>query len=98
MPDEPAPRASQRVTPDGPAASGSPARPGSADGAARPVRSDRSPLNWLLLLPLLVTLVPPLYNRIDPEVGGIPFFYWYQLAVISVGVVCTYLVYRNARR
>lgn len=62
-----------------------------------PPRSDKSPWNWLLVLPLLVTLYPPLYNRTTPELIGIPFFYWYQLAVISVGVVCTYVVYRKTK-
>ena len=52
---------------------------------------------WLLLLPLVVTLYPPLYNRRTPELGGIPFFYWYQLAVISVGVACTWIVYRKTK-
>ena len=61
-------------------------------------RSDRSPWNWLLVVPLLVTLVPPLYNRARPELAGIPFFYWYQLAVIAVGVACTYVVYVKTRR
>ena len=59
---------------------------------------DRSPWHWLLVLPLLVTLYPPLYNRRDPVLAGIPFFYWYQLAIISVGVVCTYVVYARTRR
>lgn len=66
-------------------------------GARPPARSDRSPWNWLLLLPLLVTLYPPLYNRVTPELAGIPFFYWYQLAVIAVGVGATYIVYRRTR-
>jgi Protein of unknown function (DUF3311) len=61
-------------------------------------RSDRSPWNWLLIVPLLVTLYPPLYNRVAPELFGLPFFYWYQLAIISVGVLCTYLVYRSSSR
>jgi Protein of unknown function (DUF3311) len=61
-------------------------------------RTDRSPWNWLLLVPLLVTLYPPLYNRRTPELLGLPFFYWYQLAIISVGVLCTYLVYRASSR
>jgi hypothetical protein len=56
--------------------------------------TDRSPWNWLLLVPVLAVLWPPLFNRNDPELFGIPFFYWYQLAVIPVGVACTYLVYR----
>jgi hypothetical protein len=60
-------------------------------------RSDRSRWNWLLLLPLVVTLYPPLYNHTDPELAGIPFFYWYQMAAIAVGVTSTYVVYRRTR-
>lgn len=55
---------------------------------------DRSPLNWLLLLPLLATLYPPLYNHRRPDLLGIPFFYWYQLLAVGLGVLCTYAVYR----
>ena len=62
-----------------------------------PPRTDKTPWNWLLVVPLLVTLYPPLYNRTTPELIGIPFFYWYQLAVISVGVLCTYVVYRKTK-
>jgi hypothetical protein len=65
-------------------------------------RRDRSatglPTAWLLLLPLLLVVYPPLYNRTDPELFGIPFFYWYQLAVIPVSVVCTTVVYFTGRR
>ncbi len=60
-------------------------------------KRDRSPWNWLLLLPLLATLYPPLYNRREPELFDIPFFYWYQLAAVTIGVVCTYAVYRATR-
>lgn len=56
-----------------------------------------SPLNWLLL-PLLATLIPPLYNRYEPRLFGIPFFYWYQLAAISIGVICTLIVYLVSTR
>jgi Protein of unknown function (DUF3311) len=31
--------------------------------------------HWLLLVPLLGLLVPPIYNHIDPTLIGIPFFY-----------------------
>jgi hypothetical protein len=65
---------------------------------APPPRSDKHPLNWLLVLPLLATLVPPLYNRVDPTLFGIPFFYWYQLAAITIGVITTFVVYRVSRR
>jgi Protein of unknown function (DUF3311) len=55
-------------------------------------------LAWLLLVPVLLVAYPPLYNRSDPQLFGVPFFYWYQLAVIPVSVVCTTAVYRAGRR
>ncbi|HET9655530.1 MAG TPA: DUF3311 domain-containing protein [Kineosporiaceae bacterium] len=75
-----------------------PGEPGHPDRGRIDRRSERSPWNWLLLLPLLAVLYPPLYNRTDPWLFGMPFFYWYQLAVIPVSVVCTLLVYRAGRR
>ncbi len=70
--------------------------PASTDRAKR---SDHSPWNWLLLLPLIATLlVLPLFNRVSPDLAGIPFFYWYQLAAIGIGVACTLIVYRMTRR
>lgn len=68
------------------------------DGTRQAERSDHSPWNWLLLLPLLATLIPPLFNSDSPELFGIPFFYWYQLAAILVGVGSTVVVYRMTRR
>jgi hypothetical protein len=65
------------------------------EAAARHIRF--SPWNLLLVVPILVVLFPGLYNRLDPELGGIPFFYWFQLAAIAVGVSCTYVVYRMTR-
>jgi uncharacterized protein DUF3311 len=58
----------------------------------------RSPVAWLLLVPVVLVLWPPLFNKITPELFGIPFFYWYQLAVIPIGVVCTAIVYRATTR
>lgn len=69
-----------------------------SDSTRRAERSDHSPWNWLLLLPLIATLVPMLYNRQSPELFGIPFFYWYQLAAIAIGVASTLVVYRLTRR
>ena len=34
----------------------------------------------LLLIPFVALLWVPFYNRIDPALFGIPFFYWYQFA------------------
>ena len=53
---------------------------------------------WLLLVPLVGTLVPAFYNAQDPELGGIPFFYWYQLLWVPLSVIVTGLVYRRTRR
>jgi hypothetical protein len=71
---------------------------GASSGAtARAQRSDHSPWNWLLLLPLVLTLFPPLYNHVDPRLFDIPFFYWYQLAAIGASVVVTLVVYTKSR-
>jgi hypothetical protein len=78
-----------------------PTRPsGAPAGGGRSGRapSDLSPWNLLLLVPLLTVLYPPLYNRTDPTLLDIPFFYWYQLAMIGVSVACTLVVYRATER
>jgi hypothetical protein len=51
------------------------------------------PIQLLLLLPLVAVLVPEFYNRANPSIGGMPFFYWYQLAWIAGVAVCTGIVY-----
>jgi uncharacterized membrane protein len=56
-----------------------------------------SPWNLLLLLPFIV-LFTPLYNRRTPELFGMPFFYWFQFAVIILGVLSTITVYRMTRK
>jgi hypothetical protein len=57
--------------------------------------------NWpllLLALPFVFLLIPQIYNRIDPQLFGIPFFIWYQFAWVIAGSVITYLVYRLRER
>jgi len=66
------------------------------DGA--PARSDRSPWNWLLLVPIVVPLLVPLYNREEPVLFGWPFFYWMQMVFVGLGVLTTVVVYRATRR
>lgn len=68
--------------------------------ASAPVqaRTDRSPWNWLLLIPIVVPLATPLFNHDDPRLLGFPTFYWLQLAFIILGVSTTTLVYRMTGR
>ncbi len=56
-----------------------------------------NPWNLLLLLPFIV-LFTPIYNRRSPELFGMPFFYWFQFALIIVGVLSTIVVYRMTRK
>ena len=56
-----------------------------------------SPWNLLLILPLIGTLVPSVFNRKDPHLAGIPFFYWYQMLWILISVAITVVVYRATR-
>jgi hypothetical protein len=63
-----------------------------------PHRRDRSPWHWLLLVPIVVVLLVPLYNRVEPTLFGWPLFYWLQLAFVALGVATTALVYRMTRR
>jgi hypothetical protein len=56
-----------------------------------------SPWNLLLLIPFIV-LLTPIYNRESPALFGMPFFYWFQFAVIIVGVLATITVYRMTRK
>jgi hypothetical protein len=54
---------------------------------------------WYLLLvvPMVGTLIPPIYNTKDPTLIGIPFFYWYLMLWVPVTVVCMAIVYRFSK-
>jgi hypothetical protein len=56
-----------------------------------------NPVLLLLLLPLVAVLVPEFYNFDSPAIGGMPFFYWYQLAWVGGVAVCTGIVYAATR-
>jgi hypothetical protein len=66
--------------------------------AVAPQRSDRSPWNWLLLVPIGMPLIVPLFNRVEPTLFGWPFFYWMQLVFLALGMLTTVVVYRATRR
>jgi hypothetical protein len=56
----------------------------------------RSGWSWwylLLLVQFIAVLWPPFYNTAEPAWIGIPFFYWYQMAIVIVSAVLTAVVY-----
>jgi hypothetical protein len=61
-------------------------------------RSDHSPWNWLLAIPIVLPLLTPIYNFDSPRLWGFPAFYWLQFLFILVGVATTSFVYRMTRR
>jgi hypothetical protein len=58
-------------------------------------RARRRRLWWYLLFVVQFVAVcwPPFYNRAEPQLAGIPFFYWYQLLCLVLGGVLTAVVY-----
>jgi hypothetical protein len=52
-----------------------------------------APVYLFLLLPYIAFAWVPFYNRIAPEISGIPFFYWWQMAWIILTAVCIVPVY-----
>ena len=61
---------------------------------------DEQPRSWgfhpiylFLVVPFVALLWVPFYNRIEPELFGTPFFYWYQTVWTFLGTACTIPVY-----
>ena len=50
-----------------------------------------------LAAPGVLALAAPLYNRIDPTILGVPFFYWLQLLLVPISAVGIYLYDRSER-
>lgn len=62
---------------------------------------NRTPSRWQrrlvylsFLVGSLVSLWVPLYDRVEPSVAGIPFFYWFQVVWIVVVACATAVAYR----
>jgi len=58
--------------------------------------SRRRGFSWwylLFVVQFVVCLWPPFYNKIEPTLIGIPFFYWFQLGWVLVCAVLTAVVY-----
>jgi hypothetical protein len=52
----------------------------------------------LLAIPIIALLWVPLYARKDPELWGIPFFYWYQMLWVILCGFCTAGAYQFVQR
>jgi hypothetical protein len=77
-----------------PAARGGLGGPGRG-GRPRPRRRG---FQVLLLLPIVLPLLTPVYNRLEPRVWGIPFFYWYQVGCAFVAMLTIALVHQATKR
>jgi len=52
----------------------------------------------LLIVPCVVALWVPFYNAIEPRLLGMPFFFWFQIALIPVSalfILAAYLLNRH---
>lgn len=59
------------------------------------LKKGRSWLLLLLLLPCILLLEPALYNLDQPELIGIPFFYWFQILCILITALLTAFLSRT---
>ena len=70
----------------------------------KPPRTERSrererpikrfhPVYLTLLIPYAAWVWVPFYNRIEPSLFGIPFFYWWQIFGIFLTAASIYPVY-----
>ncbi len=51
----------------------------------------------LLLVPCVLALLTPIYNSIDPVLFGLPFFYFYLLALVPISSLFVYLAWKVER-
>ena len=51
--------------------------------------------SWLLIVPVIAMLLPPLFNFREPSISGVPFFYWYLLLWIPLTAFFTWIAYRR---
>ncbi|WP_434617259.1 DUF3311 domain-containing protein [Arthrobacter sp. A5] len=72
-----------------------------------PTRGPAKPVPYLisgvlLIIAIVFPLIVPMYARATPRVGGLPFFYWYQMLWVPIDAVligiCYALTSREDRR
>ncbi len=45
----------------------------------------------LTFIPFLFLIMVPTYVKTDPEIGGLPFFYWYQLMWLFLAAILFFI-------
>jgi Protein of unknown function (DUF3311) len=75
-----------------------PKSPPPAEPGRRRPGPDQSRWHWLLAVAVVVPLLTPLYNRVQPRLFGLPFFYWSQMAFIGLAACVTMAVYQATKR
>ncbi|MEW6450474.1 MAG: DUF3311 domain-containing protein [Pseudomonadota bacterium] len=59
-------------------------------------QDQRAGWSWwylLFIIQFVAVLWPPLFNKAEPALIGIPFFYWYQLLWVILGAILTAIVH-----
>jgi hypothetical protein len=47
----------------------------------------------LLLVPFVVLSILPYFNRVEPRLWGLPFFWWFQFMWVPISAGLTAIVY-----
>lgn len=79
-----------------------PAPPETPETEQRPQSPVVTPLRVVVGLCLFVPFVALLwvssYARTEPTLGGMPFFYWYQMLWVLISAVMTVVAYKLVKR
>ncbi|HEX7964893.1 MAG TPA: DUF3311 domain-containing protein [Gammaproteobacteria bacterium] len=62
--------------------------------APQPSRGKRIVWYIILFVPFFAAICVPLFNRVEPSIAGIPFFYWFQFVLIVVAAAVTGAAYK----
>ncbi|PYB68897.1 MULTISPECIES: DUF3311 domain-containing protein [unclassified Thermoplasma] len=56
----------------------------------------------LIVIPFIVYFAIPTYNRVNPEIGGLTFFYWYQTLWLGISAllfgIAAYILDREVKQ
>jgi hypothetical protein len=66
-------------------------------GPAKPQKRGVGPWHLLLVVPFVGVLWVPFYDAVEPRLGGVPYFYWYQFLWVGIGAGLTAIVYFATR-